>query len=72
MYENIERYVLDMVKQSSPEQTVWNQERLREGKGANWNYIEGCMLTALLSMAEITKNAVYSGFVESLLDFFVR
>ena len=72
MYENIEKYVLDMVKQSTPERTVWNQEHLRQGKGASWNYVEGCMLTALLNMAEITGDDGYYRFVESVLDHFVN
>ena len=72
MYENIEKYVLNLVKQSSPEHTVWNQERIRQSKPTSWNYVDGCMLTALLNMAEITGDGTYFAFVESMLDWFVN
>ena len=72
MYEAIEQYVLKMVSESTPEYTVWNMERIRDGKPANWNYVDGCMLTALLSMAEITGDSTYFQFVEKMLDHFVN
>ena len=71
MYEEIDRYVLSLIEQSSPERTAWNVERMREGKPANWNYIDGCMMTALLSMTEITGDQRYFGFAESFIDAFV-
>ncbi len=71
MYEELERAVLSMVKNSTPEQTLWNVERLRQGKGASWNYVDGCMLCALLNMAEISGNDAYFDFVESVLSHFV-
>ena len=71
MYEEIDRYVLDLIRQSSPERTAWNVEKLRAGKPANWNYIDGCMMTALLSMTDITGDRRYWDFAESFIDSFV-
>lgn len=71
MYEKIDSYVLGLIQQSSPEKTAWNIERARQGKPANWNYIDGCMLTALLEMADILQDSRYSDFVESFVDSFV-
>ena len=71
MYEQIDRYVLSLIEQSTPQRTVWNVEKLRQGKPADWNYIDGCMITALLSMAEITGDARYFDFAERFIDFFV-
>ena len=71
MYEQIDRYVLNLIEQSTPERTVWNVEKLRAGKPADWNYIDGCMITALLSMAEITGDARYFTFAERFIDSFV-
>lgn len=70
-YQDIDRYVISLIEQSSPEHTVWNVERLRAGIPANWNYIDGCMMTALLSMARITGDSRYFSFVESFIDSFV-
>ncbi|MBR5111484.1 MAG: glycoside hydrolase family 88 protein [Clostridia bacterium] len=71
MYEEIDRYVLSLIEQSSPERTAWNVERIRAGLPASWNYIDGCMMTALLSMAEITGDQRYFDFAESFIDSFV-
>ena len=72
MYENIEQYVLSLVKRSTPERTVWNMEHLRQGKGTSWNYVDGCMLTALTNMAEITGNEEYAAFVDRMLHYFIE
>ena len=71
MYKEIDRYVLSLIAQSSPERTAWNVERMRAGLPANWNYIDGCMMTALLSMAEITGDQRYFDFAESFIDSFI-
>ena len=71
MYEQIDAYVLRLIEESTPERTVWNVEKLRQGKPADWNYIDGCMLTALLAMAEITGEKRYFDFVEGFVDSFI-
>ncbi len=71
MYEMIDRYIRYLVRESSPERTAWNMERVREGKPANWNYIDGCMLNALLAMSEITGDDSFAAFVERMADAFV-
>ena len=71
MYEQIDAYVLRLIEESTPERTVWNVEKLRQGKPADWNYIDGCMLTALLAMAEITGETRYFDFVEHFVDSFI-
>lgn len=73
MYEEIDRYVLSLIEQSSPEYTAWNIEKVRAGKTAtSWNYVDGCMMTALLSMAEITGDSRYFDFAERFIDSFVQ
>ena len=71
MYEEIDAYVRSMIEKSSPSHTAWNIERVREGKPASWNYIDGCMITALLAMSDITGDARYFDFAESFIDWFV-
>lgn len=71
MYSKIDDYVLQLIRESSPEKTAWNIERVRQGKPADWNYIDGCMMTALLSMTDITGDARYFGFAESFIDSFI-
>ena len=71
MYKKIDDYVLQLVRESTPERTVWNMEKIREGKKASWNYIDGCMLTALMEIARITGEEHYSDFVRECIDHFV-
>ena len=70
-YQKIDDFVLRLVEESTPERTVWNIEKLREGKAASWNYIDGCMLTALMEMERITGEERYFGFVRQCIDHFV-
>lgn len=71
MYEKIDAYIQRLIQESTPERTVWNIEKLRGGKSASWNYIDGCMMTALLSMAQITGEQEYFDFVEGFIDSYV-
>lgn len=71
-YGRIDAYVLQLVERSTPERTAWNMEKLREGKKASWNYIDGCMLTALMEMTRITGDDLYAAFAERCVDFFVQ
>ena len=70
-YTRIDQFVLRLVEESSPERTAWNLEKIREGKPATWNYIDGCMITALLEMERITGDKRYFTFAESFIDAFV-
>lgn len=71
MYEAIDRYVRSLIERSSPEYTAWNVEKMREGKPTNWNYIDGCMITALLAMADISGDRDYFDFARRFIDAFV-
>ncbi len=71
MYTEIDAYIRRLVRESSPERTAWNMERVRQGKPAHWNYIDGCMLNALLTLSEITGEALFADFVETFVDSFV-
>ena len=68
----IERYILELIRRSTPRRTAWNMEKIREGRDVSWNYIDGCMLTALTAMTEITGDDRYAAFVEEVADSFVR
>ena len=71
VYEALDRYALSLIALSTPERTVWNVERLRAGKAPDWNYIDGCMMTALLSLEKIDGDKRYFEFVERFIDSFV-
>lgn len=71
MYEAIDRYVFSLIERSTPERTVWNIEKARQGIPTNWNYIDGCMITALLAMSDITGDNRYFDFARTFIDAFV-
>ncbi len=71
-HTKIDTYILGLIRQSGPEYTAWNMEKVRAGKKADWNYIDGCMITALLEIAHITGNSEYFSFAEGFIDHFVR
>lgn len=70
--QRIDAYVLRLIEESTPERTAWNIEKVRAGKPTNWNYIDGCMLSALLEMAQIRGDRRYSDFVERFVDTFIE
>ena len=72
MQDRIENYILELIRRSTPRRTAWNLEKIRENQDVSWNYIDGCMLTALLAMTEITGDDRYAAFVEKVADSFVR
>jgi len=68
----IERYVDRILAESTPDRPLWNIEKLREGKINGWNYIDGCMMIALLNLHKITGQQRYYDFAEAYLDYYVR
>ena len=70
-YTRIDAFIDHLVETSTPERTAWNMEKIRVGKAASWNYIDGCMLTALMEMGRITGQQRYFEFVERCIDHFV-
>lgn len=71
-YQKIDDFVQDLVRRSTPERTAWNLEKIRDGKPASWNYIDGCMLTALMEMEGLTGDRRYFDFVKACADHFVE
>lgn len=71
MYEQIEQYVDRLLRESTPDCPFWNIESIKQGKKPHWNYIDGCMLTALLQLHKITHEQRYFNFVENFVDYYV-
>ena len=67
----IERYVERMMNESTPEKPLWNIEKISEGRINGWNYIDGCMMIALLNLYRITGESRYYEFAEHFLDHYV-
>ena len=65
-------YVDYLIANSSAEAPMWNIEKVRSGKPNKWNYIDGCMITACLSLYKTTGDEKYLNFSKSFIDSFVQ
>lgn len=70
-YINIDRYIDRLITESTPDLPIWNIESIRQGKKPHWNYIDGCMITSLLQMSQISGDEKYFRFAESFIDYYV-
>ncbi|MBQ7344127.1 MAG: glycoside hydrolase family 88 protein [Clostridia bacterium] len=71
MYEKIDAYIDRLIEDSRPDAPMWNIESIRQGKKPHWNYIDGCMITALMEIAAIKGDEKYFDFSERFIDYYV-
>ena len=64
-------YVDYLIAGSTAEAPLWNIEKVRSGKPNKWNYIDGCMITACLSLYKTTGDEKFLDFSKKFLDYFV-
>lgn len=67
-----ERYIDQLIERSTPDIPAWNIEKARAGKAAGWNYIDGCMILALLETYRATGEKKYYEFSDAFIDHRVR
>ncbi len=70
--EILDRYISQLLEKSTPQAPIWNIEKIRSGKPSKWNYIDGCMIKAILELYHITKEQKYLDFADNFIDYFVR
>lgn len=70
--EILDRYIDQLLEKSSPQAPIWNIEKIRQGAKPSWNYIDGCMIKAILELYHIKKNPAYLEFADAFIDYFVR
>lgn len=70
--EILDRYISQLLENSSPQAPVWNIEKIKQGKKPSWNYIDGCMIKAVLELYRIKKDSRYLEFADRFIDYFVR
>jgi len=69
--KQIQDYIHYLLEGSTAEMPMWNMEKVLSGKPNKWNYIDGCMITAVLSLYEITGDERYFEFAKSFVDYFI-
>ena len=70
--DRIEKYIDELMEKSTPDRPIWNIEKILQGAKSTWNYIDGCMIKAILEMYAITKNEKYFQFADAFIDAKVR
>lgn len=68
----LRRYFDSLIDSSTPQSPAWNIEHKRSGKPNKWNYIDGCMITAVLSLYRITNEQRYLDFADGFMRYFVQ
>ncbi len=71
-YKVIDRYIDELLTKSTPDRPIWNIEKILQGLKSTWNYIDGCMIKALLEMYSITKKQEYFDFADAFIDYRVH
>ncbi len=66
--DKIESYIDMLMKKSTPDYPVWNIEKIRQGKKSTWNYIDGCMIKAIMEMYSITGEKRFLEFADNFVD----
>lgn len=70
--EILDRYIDQLLEQSTPQSPIWNIEKVKTGRKSTWNYIDGCMIKAVIELYHLTKNKRYLEFADEFISYFVR
>ena len=65
----IDSYIQSLIKNSTQEAPVWNIEKVRAGTKSGWDYIDGCMIMALLEIYSTTQDKKYLEFADWYEDY---
>lgn len=70
--EILDRYINQLLEKSSPQMPIWNIEKIKQGSKPSWNYMDGCMIKAVIELYHITKKEEYLAFANQFIDYFVN
>lgn len=70
--EIVDKYVNGLIDRSTLDEPVWNIEKIRAGKKATWDYIDGCMIMSLLELYKVTKNEKFLKFSDEYIGYRVE
>lgn len=67
-----EKYIDKLIEKSTLDIPAWNIEKAKEGGKSGWNYIDGCMILALLEIYRATGEQKYYDFADAFIDHRVQ
>ena len=70
--ELVEKYINSLMEESTPDCPIWNIEKIRQGKKSSWDYIDGCMILALLEFYKLRKEDHFFEFSKNYISYRVE
>ena len=67
----VDAYIEKLILPSEPLAPLWNRETVIFGKQPKWNYIDGCMVRAMIMYGEFTGDSRLTGYAERFTDAYV-
>ena len=67
-----EKYIQELLEKSTLDVPAWNIEKAKAGLKGGWNYIDGCMILALLEIYQATGEKQYYDFADAFIDHRVK
>lgn len=64
----IEKYIDELLEKSTLDAPAWNIEKAMAGLTSGWNYIDGCMILAILETYRTTGREKYFKFADAYVD----
>ena len=71
-FKVVDAYIDELMTKSTTKFPAWNMERKLQGKESTWDYIDGCMILALIEIYSSTKESKYLTFSDSYIDYRVK
>ena len=70
MYRNgaLENYIKELLENSTIETPLWNVEKRKGNTGSTWNYIDGCMIKALMEFGKISGRREFLDYARAFID----
>lgn len=68
----LNEYIAYLMETSDTDHPAWNLEMKRGWTGNHWNYIDGCMITGVLQLYEITGEKKYLDFADAFVSGFIN
>lgn len=70
--KKIKSFLDNLLDSSKPGMPAWNVEAVMGHIKPTWNYIDGCMIKAVLAMNEITEDEKYFKFADDFIDYYIN
>lgn len=67
-----DEYIENIIRNTSPDYPSWNGEYVISGRKNKWNYIDGCMINALLDIYKVGGDKQIFSFCENFVSAFVN